>query len=168
MSVLGRIDTILPTIHAMRTHIHGLPVLLITPPLFRALFFLLSSYHESMIESRSEVHGMHLEDTSEVMGIGFCGVIGSVDCVNVTWYEMFCAERRSARGRGTAYRRGITGGMVKVRDGARVGEEECITAQAGGDGGSNGGRKPIVKISERVSRPFDDGVLEGEQTCTCP
>ena len=154
--------------YTMRTHIHGLPVLLIRPPFLRALFFLLSSYHESMIESRSEVRGMHLEYTSEVVSIGFCGVIGSVDCVNVTWYEMFRAERGCARSRDDAVFRGITGGMVEVRDGARVGEEECIAAQARGDGGSNGGRKRIVEVSERVSRPFDDGGVEREQTCTCP
>lgn len=111
---------------------------------------------------------MHLEDTSEVVCIGFCGVIGSVDCVNVAWYEMFCAERRFARSRSHAVFRGITGGMVEVRDGTRVGEEENIAAQAGRDGGSNGGRKRIVEISERVSRPFDDGGVEREQTCTCP
>lgn len=58
--------------------------------------------------------------------------------------------------------------MVEVRDGARVSEEERITAQAGGNGGSNGGRKQIVEVSERVSRMFDDGVVEVEQTCTCP
>ena len=58
--------------------------------------------------------------------------------------------------------------MVEVRDGARVGEEERIAAQAGGDGGSNGGRKQIDEVSERVSRPFDDGGAEREQTCTCP
>ena len=92
-----------------------------------------------MIESRAEVRGMHLEDTSEVVCIGFCGVIGSVDCVNVPWYEMFCAERGCARSRDKAVFRGVTGGMVEVRDGARVGEEERIATQAGGDGGSNGG-----------------------------
>ena len=141
----------------LRKHIHGLPVLLVTPPFLRALFLLLSSYNESMIESRSDVRGMHLEDTSEVVCIGSCGVIGSVDCINVTWYEVFCAERGRARSRAQAVFRGITGGMVEVRDGARVGEEERIAAQAGGDGGNNGGRKPIVEVPERVSRPFGGG-----------
>ena len=122
-----------------------------------------------MIESCSEVRGMHLKNTSEVVCIGFCGVIGSIDCVNVTWYEMFCADRGCARSRDDAVLRGITGGMVEVRDGARVSEEERITTKAGRDGGSNGGRKRIVEISERVSRPFDDGGgVEREQTCTCP
>jgi len=82
---------------------------------------------------------MHLEESFEVVGIGFCRVIGRVDYVDVAWYEMFCAVPRSARRRGIAYFRGITGRMVEVRDGARVGEEERIAAQAGGDGGSNRG-----------------------------
>lgn len=77
---------------------------------------------------------MHLEDSFEVVGIGFCRVIGRVNYVNVAWYEMFCAIRRSAWRRGIAYCRGITGRMVEVRDGARVGEEERIAARAGGDG----------------------------------
>ena len=60
---------------------------------------------------------MHLEDSFEVVGVGFCGVIGRVDYVDVAWYEMSCAVRRSARRKGIAYYRGITGGMVVVRDG---------------------------------------------------
>lgn len=120
-------------------HIHGLPVLLIIPPLLRARFSLLSSDYESVIESYCEVGGMHLEDAFEVVGIGFCRVIGRVDYVDVAWYEMFGAVWRSARRRGIAYCRGITCGMVEVRDGARVGEEKRIAAQAGGDGGSNRG-----------------------------
>ena len=110
-----------------------------------------------MIESRSEVRGMHLEDTSEVVCIGFCGVVGSVDCVSVAWYEMFRAERRFARSRSHTVFRGITGGMVEVRDGARVGEEENIAAQARGDRGCNARRKRIVEVPERVSKPFGGG-----------
>ena len=82
---------------------------------------------------------MHLEDSFEVVVIVFCRVIGRVDYVDVAWYEMFCAVRRSARWRDIVYCRGITGRMVEVGDGARVGEEKRIAAQAGGDGGSNRG-----------------------------
>ena len=121
-----------------------------------------------MIESRSKMRGTHLKDTSEIVCIRFCGVIESVDCVNITWNEMFCAERVCARSRGQGVFRGITRGMVEVSDGARVSEEERIAAQAGGDGGCNGGRKWIVEVSERVSRSFDVGGVEPGQTCTCP
>ncbi len=79
---------------------------------------------------------MHIEDSFEVMGIGFGRVIGRVDYVDVAWYEMFCAVRRSARRRGIACCRGITDGVIDVRDGGCVGEEERIAVQAGGDEGS--------------------------------
>lgn len=85
------------------------------------------------------MRGIHLEDSFEVVGIGFCRVIGRVDYVDVAWYEMFCAVWRGARRRGIAYCRWITGRMVEVGDGARVGEEERVAAQAGGDRGSNRG-----------------------------
>ena len=34
---------------------------------------------------------MHLEDSFEVVGIDFGGVIGRVDCVDVAWCKTCCA-----------------------------------------------------------------------------